>query len=132
MPRILLLMLTMMAAHFSFSQDSGKIAVVVNNDRKAPLENATVELRRSKDSVLVKTALTDVKGRADFDGLPFGNYYLRTSAVGYQPHYSAFISINAASPLAEVPELQMEAASVQMQAVTVTGRKPFIQKLADR
>ena len=56
MRRILFVWLGCLLVGFSFAQDQkGHITVAVAAD-KSPLENATVELLRSKDSVLVKAA----------------------------------------------------------------------------
>jgi len=41
---------------------NGKISITIQNHLQQPLENATVELLRSKDSSLVKISLTDKNG----------------------------------------------------------------------
>jgi iron complex outermembrane receptor protein len=45
---------------FCFSQTpkNGKVSIAIVSPQNQPLENATVELLRSKDSSIVKTALT--------------------------------------------------------------------------
>src|SRR5690348_390768 len=118
MQRYLLLMNTLITANIALAQEGGRIAVVVNNESRAPMENVTVELLRTKDSLLVKTALTDRNGRAEFDRLSFDSYFLRTSAVGYLTNNSAIISLNAGSPSTEIPGIQLEATATKMQAVT--------------
>ncbi len=115
------------------NQQRGKAAITVYNDQKQPLENATVELLRSRDSALVKTALTDKNGTADIDNISLGTYLLRTSMVSYATAYSGPFELTAEQSAVTLPSLHLAPkASNQMQGVTVTARKPFIQKLSDR
>ena len=45
----------------------GKITLTILNEQKAPVDAATVELLRNKDSSLVKTAVSDKAGLIEFD-----------------------------------------------------------------
>ena len=53
---------------------NGKISISVNNHLNLGLENTTVELLRSKDSGLVKSAITDKSGVAVLEKLAAGTY----------------------------------------------------------
>src|SRR6266496_1926328 len=117
----------------AFGQTSrGKVSVIIVNEQQSALENSNVELLRSKDSGLVKIAIDDKNGIAEFENIVFGNYLLRISMIGYDRQYSAGFSLSADQPLAELPKILLKQSSVEMKEVTVTGRKPFIQKLSDR
>ena len=117
----------------AFGQTSrGKVSVIIVNEQQSALENSNVELLRSKDSGLVKIAITDKNGRAEFENIVFGNYLLRISMIGYDRQYSAGFSLSADQPLAELPKILLKQSSVEMKEVTVAGKKPFIQKLSDR
>ena len=48
----------------------GRLNISVTNAQRSPVENATIELRKVKDSSLVKASLTDKEGNASFDVLP--------------------------------------------------------------
>jgi iron complex outermembrane receptor protein len=117
----------------SLAQTKGKANVRVLNDNKAPVENATVELLRAKDTILVRTALTDKTGLAEFESLEFNTYFLRITAIGFNPASSETFTLNEAHGALSLPGINMTAsAGAQMQGVVVTARKPFIQKLSDR
>ena len=117
----------------AFGQTSrGKVSVIIMNEQQSALENSNVELLRSKDSGLVKIAITDKNGIAEFENIVFGNYLLRISMIGYDRQYSAGFSLSADQPLAELPKILLKQSSVEMKEVTVAGKKPFIQKLSDR
>ncbi len=117
----------------AFGQTSrGKVSVIIVNEQQSALENSNVELLRSKDSGLVKIAIDDKNGIAEFENIVFGNYLLRISMIGYDRQYSAGFSLSADQPLAELPKILLKQSSVEMKEVTVAGKKPFIQKLSDR
>jgi iron complex outermembrane recepter protein len=110
----------------------GSVSVTVTNDQKAPLESATVEVLRAKDSALVKTALSDKSGNALAEGLPAGRYLLRVSMTGHQAAYAPVFELNEGTAQ-QVPALALAPkATNELKGVTVTARKPFIQKLSDR
>jgi hypothetical protein len=111
----------------------GKATLAVLNEGSQPIENATVELLRAKDSGLVKTALTDKNGVAELDGIGAGRFLIRTTAAGYASAYTEAFDVTAQKPVLTIPSLVMaQKSDSQLQGVTVTGKKPFIQRLSDR
>ena len=128
-----LTVLCVLSTILAYAQQKGKIAISIFNEQKLPVENATVELLRSKDSALVKTALSDKSGIAEFENVDFNSYIIRATAVGLKTGFSGSFIINETQTLIEVPSLNLVAkAATQMQNVTVSAKKPFIQKLNDR
>ena len=97
-----------------------------------PVENATVELRKAKDSSLVKVAVTDKTGQANFENIRFDNYFIKTSVVNYSTHSSTVITLSASQALVKLPFISIQPAATKLENVTVSSRKPFIQKLSDR
>jgi iron complex outermembrane recepter protein len=134
MNRIIFFMGALIFSFTSMAQGlKGRASVNIINEQNAPVESATVELLRSKDSALVKVALTDKAGKAEFDNLAFDNYLLRTTAVNLATKYSDVFTISESEPIAVLPVLNMKVKTgTEMQGVTVVAKKPFIQKLSDR
>ena len=128
---ILLSIVLTTTANAQFS-DHGKIKVVIINEKVATLENATVELLKAKDSSLIKVAITDSKGIAEFEKIPFGSYLLKASVVNYSIQYSPVIQLSASQPDISLSNLTLQPQATQLGGVTVTSKKPFIQKLSDR
>jgi outer membrane receptor protein involved in Fe transport len=127
---------TLMAALFfslllSAQGGKGRVTVTVHNEQGSPLDGATVELLRSKDSALVKTALTDKNGLAEMENIPSSSYRVRITAVGFQAAFSQAFAI-AEGQVATPPAIRMAKSENEMQGVTVSARKPFIQRLNDR
>jgi iron complex outermembrane recepter protein len=110
----------------------GKIGLTILSEHNTPVENATVELLRSKDSVLVKTALPDKAGLVEFDNIVFNNYIIRASAVGFATVYTQPFELSETRSSVTLSSLSMAIKGGQLQNVTVTAKKPFIQRLNDR
>lgn len=118
---------------FVSAQPKNKISIAVFNDQQLPVENATVELLRSKDSVLIKTALTDKNGVAEFENIAFNSYIIQVTAVGFNTDYSKPFMVSESQNLLELPSVRLSLKqAAQLQNVIVTAKKPFIQKLSDR
>jgi iron complex outermembrane receptor protein len=122
----------------------GMIAVAQNNNpvrietriwnaQQAPLENITAELRKSADSSLVKVSLSDKSGLVLFEQVTAGNYFIKTTAFNYNVYYTENFSVtNGNVETLTVPKIILQPAVKQLGDVTVTTKKPFIQKLSDR
>ena len=133
MGKILSSVLLILIATVAFAQtDKGKVSVTILNEQKAPVEGATVELLRSKDSGLVKIAVADKAGLAEFENILPAWYIMRVSAVGLTAGYSKSFEVKNGEATS-VPAINLFASTAtQMQGVTVTARKPFIQRISDR
>jgi iron complex outermembrane recepter protein len=133
MRNLTLAILCVLSTVFVYGQQKGRLSIAVLDEQGLPVENATVELIRGKDSALVKTALTDKDGKAMFESLNPGSYRVRVSAVGFTDRYTALFNIDESDRPAELPVIKLlSKAASQMQNVTVSARKPLIQKLNDR
>lgn len=111
---------------------NGAIKVAVQNHLQQPVENATVELLRSKDSGLVRTAVSDRSGNAEFNNLSGGSYIISVSGVGYARKISSLIQSDDAGPASSTTISLQPSEKTNLKDVTVSGKKPFIQKLNDR
>ncbi|HEY0680484.1 MAG TPA: outer membrane beta-barrel protein [Chitinophagaceae bacterium] len=110
----------------------GKFAISIVGDQLSPMENVTVQLIRSKDSSLVKAAISDKAGIAEFENIRFGTYLLKASMVNHATKYSEVFTLTAEQPVVQLPAITMEKAASNMKEVVVSAKKPFIQKLTDR
>ena len=69
----------------AFTQSSGIITGNVMDEKKKPLEGASVTLLSLPDSGSRKNNITDKEGEFSFTGLPNGYYRLRFTYVGFLP-----------------------------------------------
>src|SRR5688572_1619496 len=110
---------------------AGKIKIAVTGDNNIALENATVELLKAKDSSLVKTDITDGKGIGEFEKIAYGAYLIKVTMINYAVQYSPIIELSATQTTVD-SKLSLQQQTTQLGGVTVTGKKPFIQKRPDR
>jgi iron complex outermembrane receptor protein len=127
MKKILFILSGIILGYSAMAQD---VTIQVLNDQQQPLENATVELRRAKDSAIVKTAIADNKGWAGFSKVKTGSYLLKVSMLNFAPLYSSPFALSDAD--IKLPSIKLAAQQGETNNVTVTAKKPFIQKLTDR
>ena len=132
MKKLLLVILTLWSCIANAQTTRGKISVTVVNDQQSAIENATVELLKTKDSSLVKVAITDKNGVAEFENISFGNYLVKASSAGSVLQLSSSFSLSSDQSHVTVPQIMLQPDAKQLGNVTVTGKKPFIQKLNDR
>lgn len=134
MRRIVLMIWFVACSLLSLAQQplKGSVTIRIVNAQQATLENATVELLKGKDSSLVKVAITDKEGNALFENIPIGTYLAKISIVNFITHYTSPIQLSETETSVSLPVITLLPKSGDLSAVTVTARKPFIQKLTDR
>lgn len=133
MKRFLLNAVLLILVTVAFAQaGKGKITLTVLTEQKSPVEGATVEVLRSKDSVLVTTTLTDKTGTAEADNLKPSTYLIRITAVGFTTVYTTAFDVKEGEATTLPAISMMTKPAAQMQGVTVSAKKPFIQRLSDR
>ncbi|WP_121354611.1 TonB-dependent receptor domain-containing protein [Flavisolibacter nicotianae] len=114
----------------AFAQATGKLSGTVNDESGKALASATVSLLRLKDSGLVKLAITDKSGRFDFINLKDGKYLLSFTSVGFEKKYSSPLTV--AGGEAELPPVVLLPSSKDLNNVTVSAKRPFIESRIDR
>jgi len=70
-------------------QTDNKIAGTVTGESGKLSSVATVILQRVKDSLIVKTEVTNKEGRYEFALVPEGAYFISVSALGYSNNSSS-------------------------------------------
>ncbi|MGI4742905.1 MAG: outer membrane beta-barrel protein [Janthinobacterium lividum] len=113
-------------------QAQGRAAVsgTVNTSAGAPLEYVTVTLHRAVDSVVVKTEYTDSKGAFRLEAAKEGRYLVSAAQVGLGRYWSPALELSAGG--VALPPIQLVGQATALKGVTVTGRRPLYERLADR
>ncbi|WP_143305928.1 TonB-dependent receptor domain-containing protein [Chitinophaga vietnamensis] len=113
------------------SQDnSARLTGNVKDDAGQPVIAATVVLRKAQDSSVVKAALSDTSGAYVFEQIPYGNYFIHISSIGYQSATLRPVTVNSAA--LQLPEGILGSHAKSLKGVTVTGKRPLIEQYADR
>ncbi len=100
----------------------------VIDDHKLPIAGVPVSLLR-KDSVVLKTALSNDAGRFIITQAGDGNYLILLNAVGFKKQYLTVTISNQPVTLAVI---QLQQAAKELAAVTITSAKPFTEQKIDR
>ena len=111
----------------SFSQS---ISGSVKDDQGKALAGASVALKKTSDSSIVKIALTGTSGKYKFQTIPSGKYFLNTTFIGFSPDNSS--SFEHLTDSTTVPSVILVKGSSDLKAVTVTATRPIIEVKADK
>lgn len=96
------------------------------------IDAASISLLKSKDSSLVKVAVTDKEGNFIFENVKEGSYLVSASSVGHSKVYSPAFKITDEKNTAEIGVLQLVPVSENLKEVVVATKKQFIERKADR
>jgi iron complex outermembrane recepter protein len=101
---------------------------IIGNQK--PIEAATINLLKSKDSSIVKMQVSNKEGVYEFTNVAKGNYLLLTQTLGYAKQYRAVQITNEKE--IQIPTIELIATSKNLSDVTVTSRKPLIEQKLDK
>lgn len=114
----------------SFGQ--GIIKGKLEDEKKSPVPYATVVLKNSSDSSIVKNELSDESGQFVFEGVKEGEYFAEFQFVGFQKTVKENIQITTASPIFDIGVIKLSTSTIALKGITIQADKPFIERLADR
>lgn len=107
---------------------SGQLLDAATNE---PLPFAGVVLLRATDSSFVAGAQTLESGAFAIEKVPFGNYVLRASVVGYRTGQRA-VALSAATPTLPLGPLRLRVAATKLAEVVVKGARAIVTDNLDK
>lgn len=93
---------------------------------------ATIILKKTVDSIVYKTALSDEQGVFKFEFVKDGDYLVEVRLLRFEKLTSTVIHISAGHPETDLGILRLKPTQVNLQTVTVTAEKPFIERQIDK
>ncbi len=118
---------------FAQSANGGKISgSIKDGGNQKIIDAASVSLLKAKDSSLVKVAVTDNSGNFSFENVKEGNYLVLATSIGHSKSYSQAIGISSTALSANVGVLQLIPEEKALKEVSVTAKKPLIERKLDR
>jgi len=131
----LLLSFTVTARQTETVNDTIKKSVLhgsVLDQQGRPMPFCSVALFSHSDSAkIVRNTTTDTAGRYSFSNLQPGNYFIRTSALGYTGATSGAILLSHGADV-NTDQLIMKTSSTTLNTVDIAGRKAVIENKGDR
>jgi outer membrane receptor protein involved in Fe transport len=112
---------------------NGTISGVVKDAGNKVIEGATIVLNRLTDSVvLVKAEVTNSEGQFRFEFLGTGDYTVIVTNVGFDKYTSETLHIVNGNEKMELPLIRLARTENSLAAVTVRGKRSFIERRIDR
>ena len=102
---------------------------LVQDIEQNPVPFTNVLLLKATDSTFVSGSVSNEEGLFKFEDLNTGNYLLKASFVGYEDAYSNPFELQESL---SVPVIILRESAQFLNEVTVTARKPIIQRRVDR
>lgn len=124
---LLLLLIAATVSAFAAGKNSIKGKVLDINNQK-PIGYATIFLLSLPDSTIKSSAITNEDGSYQISNIAEGSFVIKAQFVGYKPAISPRFTATTAT---EIPVITLEPSAV-IKEVTVLGKRPFIEKKADR
>ena len=116
---------------FTSNAQSRVQGIIVDKSLKT-VANANVLLLNFFDSTLVKGMISSADGSFVFDRVMKGRYIVSTTFTGFEKTYSPAINIDESAVTIDIGTISLSQSISELNAVTVTGRKPLYQQLIDR
>jgi hypothetical protein len=133
MKKSLIVLITFVLAIKSLGQTNETSASGSAVDTKNVIvESATISLMKSKDSSIIKIAVSDKEGKFSFIGIPFGSYFITISALSFAKTNSPVFMISETNTTARLGVLILPELPKNLAAVVVTSKKPLIEQKIDR
>jgi outer membrane receptor protein involved in Fe transport len=133
MKHLFILLTAMSLSYFSNAQSAGKVSgSIKDGGNQKIIDAATISLLRTKDSSLVKTAITDKDGNFIFEKVKDGAYLVAAASIGHTKVYSSAFDVNELQAEVAVGVLQLIPDNKDLKEVVVVNKKPLIERKADR
>lgn len=114
----------------AYAQSGSSVSGTIQDEQGKNIASATISLLQQKDSALVKLAVSNENGQYEFINTKPGRYLLSVVLVGYTKKWSAPFTVNT-DPLT-VPLISLHPSVRNMNEVTVSAKKPFVETKIDR
>lgn len=91
---------------------------------------ATVSLLKASDSALVKIAVSNQAGIYTFEQIPFGNYFIKAEAIGYETNVTNLLIVT--KKITQVNDIVLQPQTQNLSDVVVTTRRPLVETKLDK
>lgn len=114
-----------------YSHAQGLVKGEVTEDAGA-VPFASVSLLKQADSVTVARGFSDEKGKFVLKNVPYGQYLLLVSYVGFAPRYQGPFEVNATHPEPDAGKIILSRTSTTLNEMVVKSKQQVIERRADR
>lgn len=105
---------------------------VLDSTNHQPIEFASISLMQVSNNTAVTGGMTDNKGKFEITDIPFGNYFIRVSSVGYITKNMKAIIFSSKSKEIGAGNILLTATEVNLDEIAVTSNKIMLNNSIDR
>ena len=127
-----ILFINLLATHAELDSTGSIKGFIFEKASEVPLEFATIVIKNTKDSTIVKSGMTDKTGTFVFTGLPFGEYKISYSYIGFDKIEIKSLQIDSKKKNIDLGKLYIEETSKSLAQVEVVGQKSTFVNSIDR
>lgn len=128
---LLITAISLFAAVGIQAQNTTKITGQVKDINGKAISAATIMLQSAKDSLLVKTAVSNSKGEYEMLQVKPGRYFVTSSVVNMQKTSSAVFEVKE-NEMVTAPAITTQPVAKSLEGVTVSTKKPIVEVKADK
>ncbi len=99
---------------------------------KQPVKYASVTLFTEAEEKLASGAVTNEKGKFEITGLPFGNYFMTISFIGFAADTLRNLSLTKEKPELKLADIFLRPSEVSIREVAVVGEKEILEYNLDK
>ncbi len=125
-PRSILIVLILVVCSSFSAFAQRQISLKVTDAGGAPLPFASVVVKRTVDSSLVKGQMSDADGKVQFESINPGKYFIEVSQMGFTTTRTEAFQLQEKA--LDLKTLVLPAAPKSLKGVEVTAQKPFIER----
>ena len=114
------------------SSTSGTIVGMIVDENAKPIEYASIYVKKTTDSTIAQTGITNESGRFMIQEIPFGEYFIEIQYIGYRKHYSKPFTISKEQSVFRIPKFTLSNKSTSLQTVEVKAQKDMLQTNLDK
>lgn len=105
---------------------------IIDAETNAPVEYANIVFHSVRDSSMVTGGITNEDGLFSVSKVPAGRYFAKAKFIGYNTTSVETFSVNPKNPIVNMGDIELQPASENLEAVTVTGQKQMLTHNLDK
>jgi outer membrane receptor protein involved in Fe transport len=130
MKLVWIIILPILLSTHLFAQQSKLEGVLLDSKSKSPIDLATITIKNLMDSSKFFGAKSNEKGQFEIENVPYGNYKLQATSLGYLAKEVAVVAVNNAQ--VSLGKISLVPNSKVLKDVTVSGEKATIQMTGEK
>lgn len=116
----------------SLPPGTGMLTGSIVDENSQPIQYAAIYLFKLPDSLTVEMAVTDEEGRFSISPIPYGEYYIELSFIGYAKHRSNTFTLNEKNPVFRLSRFKLTDKTTQLGTVEVRAQRDMLQSNLDK